>query len=66
MQYIGTYRSPLGGITMAASEEGLTGLWFDGQKYFGANLDQSLREEEVPVFVEDAEMVGLLFSGAGA
>ena len=26
------YNSPLGGITLACDEEGLTGLWFDGQK----------------------------------
>ena len=63
MQYIGTYRSPLGGITMAASGEGLTGLWFDGQKYFGANLDQSLREEEVPVFVETRKWLDCYFQG---
>ena len=32
MQYIDTYSSPLGGITMASDGESLTGLWFDGQK----------------------------------
>ena len=34
MTYIQHYQSPLGGILLAANEEGLTGLWFDGQKYF--------------------------------
>lgn len=28
------YNSPLGGILLAADEKGLTGLWFDGEKYF--------------------------------
>ena len=28
------YESPLGGVLLAADEIGLTGLWFDGQKYF--------------------------------
>lgn len=32
------YQSPLGGITLAADEEGLAGLWFDGQKYFGGEI----------------------------
>ena len=27
------YKSPLGGILLAADEVGLTGLWFDGAKY---------------------------------
>ena len=30
--------SPLGGILLAADEIGLTGLWFDGAKYFAAGL----------------------------
>lgn len=34
------YESPLGGITLACDEEGLTGLWFDGQKYFGSGLPE--------------------------
>ncbi len=39
MQYTHLYRSPLGTITLAADSEGLTGLWFEGQKYFAATLD---------------------------
>ena len=34
MQCISHYESPLGAITLAADEKGLTGLWFDGEKYF--------------------------------
>ena len=34
MFYIQHYDSPLGGILLAADEIGLTGLWFDGEKYF--------------------------------
>ena len=29
-----TYDSPVGMLTLAASEEGLKGLWLNGQKYF--------------------------------
>ena len=28
------YKSPLGDLLLAADEEGLTGLWFVGQKYY--------------------------------
>ena len=38
MDYISHYNSPLGGITLASDGEALTGLWFDGQKFFGDTL----------------------------
>ena len=34
MTCIQHYDSPLGGILLAADDDGLTGLWFDGEKYF--------------------------------
>ncbi len=30
MEYVHHYASPLGGITIAGTENALTGLWFDG------------------------------------
>ncbi len=36
--YTGQYASPLGTITIACDEEAIIGLWFNGQKYFGATL----------------------------
>ena len=54
MQYISKYTSPLGAITLASNGEALTGLWFDGQKYFGANL---------PVFKQTKEWLNLYFIG---
>ena len=38
------YESPLGGITIASDEEGLVGLWFDRQKYFGQAASPYLSE----------------------
>ncbi len=38
MIYTQHYDSPLGGILLAADETGLTGLWFDGEKYYADNL----------------------------
>ncbi len=50
MDYTSRYKSPLGGMTMACDETGITGLWFDGQKYFGSGFlkeaDPENREEK--------------------
>ena len=39
MQYTTTCQSPLGELLLAADEKGLTGIWFDGGKYFAEGLD---------------------------
>ena len=52
MTYTQHYDSPLGGILLAADEEGLTGLWVDGQKYFAATLSKQHKERHIPVFNE--------------
>ena len=63
MQYTATYTSPLGGITLGSDGEHLTGLWFDGQKYFASTLSESHREENLPVFVLAKEWLDLYFQG---
>ena len=52
MQYTSHYRSPMGDILLAADEVGLTGLWFEGQKYFALQLDKAHEEREIPLFAE--------------
>ena len=47
MQYICKYQSPLGGITVSADGNSLTGLWFDGQKYFAATLPAAHEEKQL-------------------
>ena len=47
MHYTTTYQSPLGEILLAADEIGLTGLWFDGEKYYAWNLDAKHEEKEL-------------------
>ena len=39
-----TYDSPVGMLTLAASEEGLKGLWPNGQKYFAGTQDRPKQE----------------------
>lgn len=63
MQYITTYSSPIGGILLAADDIGLTGLWFDGEKFYAKSLDPVHTEKEVPVFKEVKRWLDLYFSG---
>lgn len=63
MQYISHYRSPLGDILLAADQNCLTGLWFEGQKYFALHLDKEREEKEIPVFEKTKEWLDIYFSG---
>lgn len=63
MKYTHHYTSPLGGITLASDGEALTGLWFDGQKYFGAGLSEEHKPKELPVFKETDRWLDSYFSG---
>ena len=63
MQYTNKYQSPLGDILLAADDVGLTGLWFEGQKYFALYLDKEHKEKELPVFVKAKEWLDIYFSG---
>lgn len=63
MQYTATYLSPLGKILLAADDIGLTGLWFDGEKFYAKNLATEHEEKEVPVFGEVKHWLDLYFSG---
>ncbi len=63
MDCIYHYRSPLGGITIASDGEALTGLWFDGQKYFGSTLSGIPEERELPLFAQTETWLDIYFSG---
>lgn len=63
VQFISSYHSPLGKIVLAADEKGLTGLWFEGQKYFGIYLDNNCEEKELPVFARAKRWLDIYFSG---
>ena len=63
MEYIYHYDSTLGGITIASDGKALTGLWFDGQKYFGNGLDNNIRDESLPVFDQTDQWLDIYFSG---
>ena len=63
MTFIQHYDSPLGGILLAADEIGLTGLWFDGQKYFARGLSPEREEQELPVLLEAKRWLDIYFTG---
>ena len=63
MQYISHYASPVGNILLAADNTGLTGLWFEGQKYFALSLDKEHEEKEIPLFEEVKQWLDIYFSG---
>ena len=52
MIYIQQYNSYAGVITLASDGDALTGLWFDGQKYFAGNIDDEIEEKDLPVFAQ--------------
>lgn len=63
MLYTCFYKSPLGGITMASNGNALTGLWFDGQKYFAEGLAETAAAKTLPVFDEVVRWLDIYFSG---
>lgn len=63
MTYTQPYHSPLGGMLLAADELGLTGLWFDGQKYFADALPREHVQRETAALAETKRWLDVYFSG---
>lgn len=63
MYYTCKYASPLGGMTLASDGKNLTGLWFDGQKYFADDLPAQHEESELPVFAQTKRWLDIYFAG---
>ena len=63
MVFTQRYASPLGGLLLAADEQGLIGLWFDGARHFAANLPEAREEKRTPVLDETARWLDDYFSG---
>lgn len=58
-----TLPTPLGPVTAAADDEGLTGLWFIGQKYYPANAATWVEDPEQPIFHALAAWLEAYFAG---
>lgn len=63
MQYTTTYQSPLGKILLACDDSGLTGLWFEGEKFYALNLDKEHKAKDTPVFAAAKRWLDVYFSG---
>ena len=63
MYYTFNYLSPLGDITLASDGQDLTGLWFDGQKYFGGNLPAEHTKKQLRIFEQTIKWLDVYFSG---
>ena len=63
MQYTNHYESPVGNILLAADQVGLTGLWFEGAKYYANHLALEHEEKNLPVFEDVKRWLAIYFSG---
>lgn len=63
MQYVNNYQSPIGDILLAASDIGLTGLWFEGQKHYALYLDKEHIRKELPIFSQVSKWLDIYFNG---
>lgn len=57
------YNSPLGMITVASDGDYITGLWFNGQRYFGNVLPEKTEEKALPIFEDASRWLDIYFSG---
>lgn len=62
-QYINTYASPLGIIIMGSNGKQLTGLWFEGQKYFDYPSGDQPQHQSLPIFDETRTWLDVYFQG---
>lgn len=79
MVYICNYESPLGKLVMASDGKSLTGLWFEGQKYFASTVAKEVQcqlmmqretqtslyelEDKLPVFEQTRQWLDCYFKG---
>lgn len=63
MEYIHYYDSPLGRMMFAADGRALTGIWFEGQKYFADTLASDYEEKKLPVFEQAKRWLDTYFGG---
>ena len=63
MIYTCIYKSKLGSILLSADEIGLTGLWFEGQKYFANTLPEEHISQETEILAEAKKWLDIYFAG---
>lgn len=63
MSNICTIDSPIGRLTAASDGTNLTGLWLEGQKYYGATLENPIVRQDLPVFALLKQWLDVYFAG---
>lgn len=63
MNYTQLIPSPLGNILLSADEIGLTGLWFEGEKYYADALPREHIERETPILTDTKRWLDVYFTG---
>ena len=63
MLYTSCYSSPLGQLLLAGDEAGLTGLWFEGQKYYPHSLSPAYEARGLPLFEAARRWLDQYFAG---
>lgn len=61
--YACEYNSPLGIITIVCDESAVTGLWFEGQKYFGSTLSEEMEYKDTDVLKLAKRWLDIYFEG---
>ena len=61
-----SFQSPIGPMTLAATQAGLAGVWFDGQRHWPAELTPPVRwpsDPSHPVLTKTAQQLAAYFAG---
>jgi methylated-DNA-[protein]-cysteine S-methyltransferase len=64
MYYATQYSSPMGEITITSDGENLSGVWFEGQKYFyGTLTEEPVKNDNIPVLETTRKWLDNYFAG---
>ena len=65
MTYFTEYETPIIGVlTLASDDEGITGCWFDNDRYFGYGVDGPMeRKDDLPIFDQARKWLDRYFAG---
>jgi methylated-DNA-[protein]-cysteine S-methyltransferase len=63
MEYIHKIKSPIGILTVSSDGRNISGLWIEGQKYFANTLGKDVLEQNMPIFENIQNWLGIYFSG---
>lgn len=64
MYYKTVYNSKIGKLTLVSDGKNLVGLWIDGQKYFGASIDEEIIDDNtLKIFEQTKNWLDRYFNG---